>query len=315
MDKKQIISIVGTGALGKLYGGLLFLAGHEVHCLLRSEYMTIKQQGFYNLKLNELDETYKIDNQNIHLDPKTLPLSDFVIVAVKTTENKNLISVLRPALKKETVIIIIQNGMGNEEYFSTLFPNQTILSTISYAAVTRRENALAEVFSINSLCMALFNTTDTKLFKTVESLFLKELSPKFIHYQNYKQMRWKKLIWNTPFCALSILFDKPTNILASQKPYCLIMQSIMHEMQAIAHVEGIIITNEEITQTIVNSRDMKNYYPSMYWDYVNGRLVEREYIMDHVLAIAHNHNIKTPVLEKTILDLGHKLEEKTKISS
>jgi len=314
MDDKPlispVISIVGTGALGKLYGGLLFLAGHQLHFLLRSEYTTIKHQGFYSLKFNELGKTYKINNPNIYLNPKELPVSDFVIVAVKTTENKNLKSILAHTLKKETVIIIIQNGIGNEEYFSTLFPDQTLLSTISYAAVTRRENALAEVFSLRSLSMALFNTIDNILFKRVQNLFLKELSPELLLCDNYKQMRWKKLIWNTPFCALSILFEKPTHVLASQQAYCLIIQAIMHEMQAVAHTQGVIITDEEINETILSSRAMKDYYPSMYWDYVNGRLIEREYIMDHVLAIAHQQHIKTPVLEKTLFDLNNKLQEK-----
>lgn len=312
MNTKQVISIIGAGSLGKLYAGLLLLAHHEVHCLLRSEYHTIKEQSFYELKFNELDKTYTIKNLNIHKDPKTLPLSDFVIVAIKTTENRNLASLLASSLQKETVIIIIQNGIGNEEYFQTLFPHHTILSVISYAGVTRRENALTEVYCMGSFCMSLVNTTDKQVLTKVENLFPATLHPKFIIYENYKQIRWKKIMWNTPFCSLSVLFDKPTHILATEQPYSFMAQSIMHEIQSIAYAEEITITNEEIQETILNTQKMKDYYPSMYWDYIHNRPIEKEYIIDEVLNLAHQHNIPAPVLEKTILELNNKLKEKMK---
>ena len=39
------IAIVGTGALGGWYAGLLAEAGHEVHCLARSDHEVINRDG------------------------------------------------------------------------------------------------------------------------------------------------------------------------------------------------------------------------------------------------------------------------------
>lgn len=37
---------------------------------------------------------------------------------------------IKPAVGKETVIVIIQNGVGNEEPFRKAFPNNTIISCV-----------------------------------------------------------------------------------------------------------------------------------------------------------------------------------------
>lgn len=38
-------AIIGTGAIGTYYGGLLAKAGKEVHFLLRSDYEHVKANG------------------------------------------------------------------------------------------------------------------------------------------------------------------------------------------------------------------------------------------------------------------------------
>jgi 2-dehydropantoate 2-reductase len=315
MGKKYVISVIGAGALGKLYGGLLFLEEHEVHSLFKSEYQTIQQQGFYELQFNQLGKTYKIDNANIHVDPKALPPSDFVLITVKTTANDHLKELLAPTLKKDTVILVIQNGIGNEEYIASLFPNHTIVSIISYAGVTRREEAMAEVFAIGELRMALFNTTDESLLQTIEDLFPKDIHPKFIVYASYKQMRWDKVLWNAPFGALSILSNKSTDILASEEPYASMIRDIMHEIQAVARSEGVEITDQTIDATTDNDRKVKGYYPSMYWDYRNGQEIEKEYILNQILKIAKANKVKIPTLEKVVADLNAKLEENAQSSA
>ena len=56
------VSVIGAGALGKAYGGLLSLGGHDVHYLMRSEFNEIKEAGFFALKFNETGKTIKITN-------------------------------------------------------------------------------------------------------------------------------------------------------------------------------------------------------------------------------------------------------------
>ena len=52
-------AIIGTGAIGAYYGGLLAKAGKEVHFLLRSDYEHVKTNG---LQVNSCDGNYHLNN-------------------------------------------------------------------------------------------------------------------------------------------------------------------------------------------------------------------------------------------------------------
>ena len=53
------ISIIGSGALGKTYGGLLSLAGNDVHFLMRSEYDEIREKGFFEINFSKEEKKFK----------------------------------------------------------------------------------------------------------------------------------------------------------------------------------------------------------------------------------------------------------------
>lgn len=288
------ISIIGAGALGKVYGGLLSLCGHEVNFLLRSEYDLIKYQKYFDLYFKELDQTVRIDSPRIYNESSQLPVADLVIICLKTTENKHLDSLLSTTLKPDTLVWIIQNGIGNEEYIEQFCPSQPIVSSISTVAATRKDNARVDIYYLGDLRLASFNQQID--FSVFERLFSGSIKPKISVYDNYKQMRWEKLIWNVPFCTLAVIYDKSCDVLASEKPYEDIVNAMVKEVQAIAASEGVIISDEYIDKTVGMTKKVKNYYPSMYWDFVKQRPIEREYIFDNVLAIAEKNRVATPAL-------------------
>ena len=105
-------AIIGTGAIGAYYGGLLAKAGKEVHFLLRSDYEYVKANG---LQVNSCDGNYHLNNIRAYRSTEEMPVCDVVIVAMKTTSNAKLPEMLRPIVKDHSLILLIQNGIGMEE--------------------------------------------------------------------------------------------------------------------------------------------------------------------------------------------------------
>ena len=105
-------AIIGTGAIGTYYGGLLAKAGNEVHFLLRSDYEHVKTNG---LQVNSCDGNYHLNNIRAYRSTEEMPVCDVVIVAMKTTSNAKLPEMLRPIVNDHSLILLIQNGIGMEE--------------------------------------------------------------------------------------------------------------------------------------------------------------------------------------------------------
>jgi 2-dehydropantoate 2-reductase len=105
-------AIIGTGAVGGYYGGLLQKAGQDVHFLLHSDYEFVKQHG---LTVESVNGDFCLPHVNAYQDPKQMPRCDVAIVSLKTTANGILKNLLPHVLKDDGVVLTLQNGLGSEK--------------------------------------------------------------------------------------------------------------------------------------------------------------------------------------------------------
>ncbi len=292
----MIVSIIGSGAVGKSYGGLLSLAKTEVHYLMHSEYAKIHQSGYFNLQFQDPLQTIRIESPIIHSDPRKLPPSDLIIISLKTTENQSIASLLQSCLKADSTVLIIQNGIGNEEWISGFTQNCSVICGISTIGAYRSDANNVQVSFFGELKLAPYQLKDMEICKALSETLSGALKKPVPVYNNYKEIRWQKLLWNIPFASLSIIYDQNTETLASMQPYVSIVRNLMNEVIEVAAADGVKIPKDFSEKMLTASQKAKNYYPSMYRDYVEGKPIEKEYIIDNVLKIARKHDIQTPML-------------------
>ena len=101
--------IIGTGAIGGYYGAKLAHAGQEVHFLLRSDYEYVKQHG---LQVDSCDGSFHLADINAYQYTEHMPPCDVVLVCLKSVNNGKLQSLLLPLLHAQTLVVLIQNGIG-----------------------------------------------------------------------------------------------------------------------------------------------------------------------------------------------------------
>jgi 2-dehydropantoate 2-reductase len=292
----MLISIIGAGALGKTYGGLLALAGHEVHFLAHSEYAALQQAASFAIHLKETQTTLTVKPFVIHQDANTLPPSDLVIIALKTTANQEIPSLIKSCLKDTTTVFIIQNGIGCEEWISQFTGQSPIVCGISFIGAYR-EGIDLNISFLGNLKLAPFGFASMETCEHIRDAFKQSPVPLPITlHDNYKEIRWHKLLWNIPFGALSIIFDMSTHSLAQNEPYRTMSTQLMSEIRLIAKAEGIEIEKAAQQQMIEYTAQAGQYFPTIYRDFHEGKPIEKEYMFDNVLAIANRYNCIVPFL-------------------
>jgi 2-dehydropantoate 2-reductase len=108
----KTFAIVGAGAVGSFYGGKLALAGREVRFLLRSDYEVVKEKG---LRVESINGDFGLPEVMAARTSDEIGPVDVVIVAWKATANDHAGEVIAPLLHDKTVILTLQNGLGNME--------------------------------------------------------------------------------------------------------------------------------------------------------------------------------------------------------
>src|SRR5690242_14506971 len=104
-------AILGTGAVGGYYGGLLQKVGLDVHFLLRSDFAYVRDHG---LRVDSSHGDFHLAKVQAYASAESMPRCDVAVVAWKTTENANLAATLSKVVKPGGVVLVLQNGLDPE---------------------------------------------------------------------------------------------------------------------------------------------------------------------------------------------------------
>src|SRR4030043_1706052 len=105
--------IVGAGAMGSLFGGVLSLSGEEVWLvdIWKENVDAIRSKG---LVIEEKGKTQTI-SVNATPDIASIGKADLILYFVKTYHTEKAVSDSLVLEKEDTVFLTLQNGLGNEE--------------------------------------------------------------------------------------------------------------------------------------------------------------------------------------------------------
>ncbi|NRB26327.1 MAG: hypothetical protein HRU37_01440 [Roseibacillus sp.] len=106
------IAIVGAGAVGGYYGGRLSTVGEDVSFLVRSGLADLRSEG---LRVVSPEGDFHLATPQVFGSSEEIGPVDLVIVAWKATANGFYQEAISPLLHETTVILTLQNGLGNTE--------------------------------------------------------------------------------------------------------------------------------------------------------------------------------------------------------
>ena len=292
---KQIMkyAIIGTGAIGGFYGARLDKAGFEVHFLLHTDYQYVVDHG---LTIDSCDGNFTLPSPKVYDSTSEMPLCDVVIVALKTTQNHLLPSLLPPLLKPDTIILLIQNGIGVEADVQQLFPSQPIAAGMAFIC-----SAKAGPGHINHQFYGNINIGNYSCHNPQRyGQMLADFRAAGIGAADveYLEARWKKAVWNMPFNGMTVALNTTTNRLLSCESTHRLIYDQMLEVIGAAQALGVKNLDTRFAdKMIANTIKMPPYSPSMKLDFDFHRPMEINYLYTRPIAEARAAGFAMPKLE------------------
>ena len=292
---KQIMkyAIIGTGAIGGFYGARLDKAGFEVHFLLHTAYQYVVDHG---LTIDSCDGNFTLPSPKVYDSTSKMPQCDVVIVALKTTQNHLLPSLLPPLLKPDTIILLIQNGIGVEADVQQLFPSQPIAAGMAFIC-----SAKAGPGHINHQFYGNINIGNYSCHNPQRyGQMLADFRAAGIGAADveYLEARWKKAVWNMPFNGMTVALNTTTNRLLSCESTHRLIYDQMLEVIGAAQALGVKNLDTRFAdKMIANTIKMPPYSPSMKLDFDFHRPMEINYLYTRPIAEARAAGFAMPKLE------------------
>jgi 2-dehydropantoate 2-reductase len=267
------IAVVGTGALGGWYAGLLARAGQEVHCLARRDHEIITRDGL--LLRTKAGET-RVKVTSASADGLPFGPCDLVVVTAKSTANDVLPGLISPLLAPHTIVLTLQNGMGNVEALSRLVAVDRIVAGLCFVCINRTAPAVIETTLAGYVRMAAAQGGINASVDVCVNLF-RQAGVEVLAEASLEAVLWKKLCWNIPFNGLSIGAGGITTDLILADPALKERAlRLMKEVQSAAVARGFGFGDEHIRKQFEVTDGMGPYRPSSLIDFQEGREVEVE---------------------------------------
>ncbi|MDQ8206702.1 2-dehydropantoate 2-reductase [Coraliomargarita sp. SDUM461003] len=296
-------TLVGPGAVGLYYGGRIAGPTRKLSVLARSDADTLANEGIriamVNPKNAKILDSIEAPLEYVTREAHTMAPTDCVIIAAKSTVNEALVESLKSIVEPgHTVLLCLQNGMGNAEFFAKHFPENPILSGLCFVCVNRTAPGYVENYHPGRVEVGSLGDRWPQAAQAVVDAF-NHAGVVTSHAEQLDAALWRKLCWNVPFNGLSIAAGGITTdkILADPD---LIQRArvLMEEVRAVAVLAGHRISDKFIAGQFSVTEKMGAYKPSSLIDYLARKPVELESIWGEPLRRGHALGAQMPELQK-----------------
>ena len=298
--EKQSYAIIGTGALGGLYGGMLANAGHEVHFLLNRDYQHVVDHG---LKVDSLWGDFHLRDIHAHASAETLPACDVTIVALKTTQNHLLKDLLGPPTSGGGVVLVLQNGLDVEADSAAVVGEDRVLGGCCFLCSNKVGPGHIHHMDFGRIVFGEYTTKEVtpRAQRICDELVAAKIDAKVS--DNLPMIRWRKLMWNIPFNGLSVSLDASTKDIVENPHAEALADAIIREVHGGAAACGVVVAEKMIHITMDNTRKMVPYDSSMRLDFLNKRPMEVQAIIGNPLLAAKAQGHEMPRIEMLFQEL------------
>ncbi|MCE5174250.1 MAG: putative 2-dehydropantoate 2-reductase [Bacteroidales bacterium] len=288
--KKLRYAVIGTGALGGFYGGMLAHAGNDVHFLFHSDYDYVRENG---LKVDSVIGDFHLNKINAYNSTAQMPPCDVIFVCLKTNNNKMLAQILPPLLHEKTCVILIQNGLHIESNLAADFPNLSIAGGMAFICSNKIGKGHIAHLDYGKLTVGSYQGENEALLKQV-CCDLEAANVPAGYSDNLEESRWKKLVWNIPYNGMCVVLNTTTERLMQNKETYDLIRDLMLEVIGAANACGVGIEEGFAKDMLDSTLRMKPYAPSMKLDYDFKRPLEIEAIYSEPLSAACDAGFDMP---------------------
>ncbi|MBN2298166.1 MAG: 2-dehydropantoate 2-reductase [Deltaproteobacteria bacterium] len=292
--------VMGAGALGSVFGGLLAEKGHDVTFVGMDDHLRAMQDS--GLTITGIWGDHVIRDIRAYYGTKDLEgMFDVVLLSVKSYLTSEVIRQTLPFISSDTLVFSIQNGLGNWEAIAdTVGWDRTVGARVIFGAEimspgTARVTVYADKVllgspagkvpaqKINGVCEDLNNAgIPAEISGAIEASL------------------WGKVLYNCSLNPLGAILNVPYGRLQDVPEVLLVMRRIIEEIFSVAKEKGIALSYgspDEYYRFLIEKQlpPTSTHRSSMLQDMELGRRTEIDALNGAISRYGKDMAVPTPV--------------------
>ncbi|MGO8826939.1 MAG: ketopantoate reductase family protein [Acidimicrobiales bacterium] len=300
------IAIVGTGAMGSVYAGLLGKAGHEVWAIdIRQEHIdAIATSG---LSVTGASGSYVVDNLHVGRSPRDAGPCDVWVIATKAVDVGAAAAEIAPLLRPDSVVMAFQNGLGAGERVARHIPDAHILIGIAEGF----GSSIPEPGSVHHEGMRLIRIGElhgglTERAQRIEQAW-HDAGFNVRAFADVTLMIWEKFLCNVTLSAPCAAFDVTVGELMANGESWRVALGCTAEAYRLGLAQGIRFTFDDPLRYVTEfAATIPNTSPSMRLDHLARRPSEIDAINGQVVELSRGLGLEAPYNETLCAIVRHR---------
>ena len=303
----ETIAVMGAGAVGCYFGGMLARAGFPVTLIARAAHREAIERDGLTLDSFRLPAAERVRVATA-ADASGVGGASLVLFCVKTVDTESAAREMAPYLAPGAVVVSMQNGVDNVERMRAAAAIDALGAAV-YVAAEMTAPGVVRHTGRGDLVVGRFPGSQAPVDAVAEAFGRAEVVCR--KADDIRAPLWTKMFINCGYNALSALGRARYGELAARPEILEVMRLAVEEAMAVARAEGVPLPSEDFVQTawkLANS--MTQAYSSTSQDIQRGKKTEIDSLNGFVARRAAALGIAAPV-NLTLWALVKLLEDKT----
>ena len=288
------VSVIGTGAMGSIYGSFFAKNNFDVLCYdVWDEHVdAINNKG---LRVSGISGDHTEKKIRATTNFNELKDRDLYIIATKGDAVGSVASKLADFDLSSAIVLTIQNGLGAAERIEKFMPTENVLLGVAQGfGASIKAPGHAHHNGMSMIRIGEINGGLTDRLTTIVNAW-EEAGFTSKGFEDIQQLIWEKFICNVTFSAPCTVYECSVGEIINNHDYWKVASGCALEAFEIATKKNIPLSFDAPIEYVRNfGLKMPKAKPSMYLDHLSKRKSEIDFINGRVEIMGEELNIKTP---------------------
>jgi 2-dehydropantoate 2-reductase len=298
------VAVVGAGAVGCYFGGMLARAGAPVTLIGRAAHVeAINRDGLF------IDSIHFQERVSVSASTEIGAVRDahLVLFSVKTVDTESTAKALAPHLSPGTILVSLQNGVDNAERIDCAAGIRAIPSVVYVAAGMIGPGHVKHVGRGDLVIGDALSKRDAEL-EGIAATFTRAGVPCRVS-ENITVELWEKLIMNCAYNAISALSRTKYGRIAEDAGTIEVIKAVVIEAVAVAGAAGVRLSESGMTEAALKlGKAMPEALSSTAQDIARGKPTEIDSLNGFLVRKGAELGVPTPA-NQTLYSLVKLLEQ------
>ena len=275
------IAVLGAGAVGCYYGGMLARAGHKVTLIGRPVHVEAFRKAGLHFEGLKFDEQVPVEAS---AEASAVRGARLVLFCVKSTDTEQAAAQIAPFLDAGSIVVNLQNGVDNSERIQAKV-SQPVVPAVVYVATEMKGPGHLKHHGRGDLVIGPN--------EQVKAWFESAGVPTVIS-DNIAGELWAKLVVNCAYNALSAITQLPYGKMIEGPGIRDTMRDVVEETLAVAKASGVAMAPDILARTYKIAEAMPTQFSSTAQDLARGKPTEIDHLNGYVVRRGEALRIPTP---------------------